>query len=433
MAKGTINKRSVDTLKPGPSDVFLWDDKLSGFGMKLTPSGARTYVYQYRMGGRGTPTRRWTIGRHGDLTPDNARTLAEKLSFKVHSGVDPIEEERERKQRASTMAFSAYVETFTEGYLKVPPPDGWGSSWPQAKRQLEMYVVPILGDKALPDISVTDLNQVFDPLRLQPALRKNVFAVVRKLFNWALKRRDIAINPVAQMDAPKGAKSRKRVLSPDELLAIWRASFNLEHPRGHYVRSLITTLQRRSEVARLAWSELSMPKALWDMPGERAKNGQEHLVPLSDIAVAQFEDLGWRARGLVFPSSTGRTAISNFSDIKEQLDRDLPAILQGLMDKRADELGEDRHTVVLRPWRLHDIRRTGTTQMQALGFPIEVTERVINHHEGGEAAGIRGVYNLYEYLPEKTLALKAWGAWLENLVSGSPPASNVVQIASARP
>src|SRR3546814_12508341 len=85
------------------------------------------------------------------------------------------------------------------------------------------------------------------------------------------------------------------------------------------------------------------------------------------------------------------------------------------------------------PWRLHDIRRTGTTNLQALGFPIEVGERVINHHQGGEASGIRAVYNLYEYLPEKTRALNAWGEFLGHLVKGGGSSSTVAPIAAARP
>ena len=83
------------------------------------------------------------------------------------------------------------------------------------------------------------------------------------------------------------------------------------------------------------------------------------------------------------------------------------------------------------PWRLHDLRRTGTTRMQRLGFPIEVTERVINHHQGGSAAGIRGIYNLYDYQDEKTRALQAWSDWLDQLVTGAKPASNVVPISAA--
>src|SRR3546814_1690326 len=103
-----------------------------------------------------------------------------------------------------------------------------------------------------------------------------------------------------------------------------------------------------------------------------------------------------------------------------------------LADEKADAAGEERHPVELMPWRLHDIRRTGTTNLQALGFPIEVGERVINHHQRGEASGIRAVYNLYEYLPEKTRALNAWGEFLGNLVKGGGSSANVVPIAAAR-
>ena len=427
MPTGTINKRSVDALKASDRDAFLWDEELSGFGLKVTPKGVKSYLFQYRMGGRGTPTRRYTIGRHGPLTPDRARQIARDLAFKVHQGIDPVEEERERQRLAATMGFASYVETFTEGYLKTE----WGDSWPQAKRQLEMHVVPVLGQKALSEITPSHINPVFDALRDRPALQRNVHAVLRKLFNWAEKRDDVSVSPMGKMDVPKGVKRRKRILSPDELLACWRASYSLTPPRGAFVRVLIATLQRRSEVAALPWAELSQTKAMWDLPDDRAKNGHEHLVPLNALAMAEFDGLGWKRRGVVFPSATGTTPISNFSDIKAELDRLMLPILQDLADERADRLGEDRHTTRLEPWRLHDIRRTGTTQMQALGFPIEVTERVINHHEGGEASGIRAVYNLYEYLPEKTRALESWGAWLEKLISGAEDAPNVVALKRA--
>ncbi len=104
-------------------------------------------------------------------------------------------------------------------------------------------------------------------------------------------------------------------------------------------------------------------------------------------------------------------------------------------DNFTQDLPEDQdetHEVILDPWRLHDLRRTGTTNMQRLRISIEVTERVINHHQGGEAAGVRGIYNLYEYQHEKTLALQAWADWLHNLVSGQVPGTNVVPLATAR-
>lgn len=171
---------------------------------------------------------------------------------------------------------------------------------------------------------------------------------------------------------------------------------------------------------------------MWLLRGERAKNDQDHLVPLSELAMVELDAIGWRRRGLVLPCSTGTTPVSNFSDMKAALDKAMKPILQTLADKRADADGEDRQQVELTPWRLHDLRRTGATNLQALGFPIEVSERVINHHQGGEAAGIRGVYNLYEYLPEKTRALAASSDRLRDLIAGDTPGSNVVPLAAAR-
>jgi hypothetical protein len=123
----------------------------------------------------------------------------------------------------------------------------------------------------------------------------------------------------------------------------------------------------------------------------------------------------------------GSTPISGFSKMKRKLDTLMLPILQKLADDRADTLDEQREIAFLKPWRLHDIRRTGTTQMQALGVPIEVTEKVINHRSG-ETAGIRGVYNLHAYSDEKRKALDAWGDFLTKLIKGAD-APNVIALA----
>ena len=428
MATGKITKRTVDALEPGAGDIFLWDEELRGFGLKLTHAGRRSYVYQYRLGGRGTKTKRWTIGTHGSpWTPATARAEAERLALLVGQGIDPVDAEKVRQREAQTLGFEAYLETFTEGYLKVE----WGPSWPQAKRQIEMHALPHLKTIALPALTKTDINTVFDKLQARPALARNVWAVLSKMLSWAARRGDLTANPMATMDPPTGAKARKRVLSPLELTALWHASAKLNDPFGPFVRLLLITLQRRAEVAGLAWKELSHNEKLWRLPGERTKNGLDHLVPLSTLAIAELDARGWKHRGFVF-STTGKTAISGFSRMKTQLDRHMAAELQRLVNERCDLAGDDRYEVKLEPWRLHDLRRTGTTRMQGLKVGIEITERVINHHQGGTTSGIKGIYNLWEYRDEKAEALEAWSDWLSQLVNDAKPASNVVQLAEAR-
>lgn len=101
--------------------------------------------------------------------------------------------------------------------------------------------------------------------------------------------------------------------------------------------------------------------------------------------------------------------------------------MQKMADERAEALGEKPQPVTLDRWTLHDIRRSGTTALQALGFPIEVTEKVINH-KSGEVSGIKKVYNLWSYEPEKRAALTKWGEYLERLVTKTDGA-NVITLA----
>jgi integrase len=178
---------------------------------------------------------------------------------------------------------------------------------------------------------------------------------------------------------------------------------------------------------------------MWRLDGARVKNEEDHLVPLSPLAVSVINGLAgapgdkgkfhWKRKGLLF-TTTGETPISGFGKLKAKLDRHMLPILQKMADDRADALGEPREMVFLKPWRFHDIRRTGTTQMQALGIPIEVTEKVINH-KSGETAGIRGVYNLHAYTDEKRAALQAWADYLERLIA-SAEKSNVVVLVERR-
>ena len=119
MTKGAITKRSVDAARAAEKDHFIWDggrDATPGFGLKVTPAGSKVYVYQYRLGRPGeadrTPAKRYTIGRHGELTPDQARRRARELAMMVALGVDPLaaeHAERDNKGRLERAAMEQAV------------------------------------------------------------------------------------------------------------------------------------------------------------------------------------------------------------------------------------------------------------------------------------------------------------------------------------
>jgi integrase len=400
MARGKITKRTVDALSAGATDQFIWDEALRGFGLKVTKAGSKTYFVQYRMGGRGAATKRVTIGGHGSpWTPETARREAGRLLSLVSQGVDPRELEKARQLAAVDLAFDAYVERYLRDFGRRH----WRpSTYPGVESNLRRFAVPVLRNKPLPDIERGDLTAIFDRIPAgKPALPRNVYAHVSKVFSWALERGDIDRSPFEGFKAPPAVASRERVLTDDELAQVWRASLQLSYPFGPIIRLLMLTGQRREEVTGLQWGELNRADAEWLMPGDRSKNGRAHTVPLSPLAVAEIESFAgpnWPRAGFVF-STTGTTRVSGHSRAKSRLDR----------------LIRESTGAELPPWRLHDLRRTLATGLQKLGVRFEVTEAVLNHVSGARS-GVAGVYQRHTWTQEKRAALDDWSAHLAKVV-----------------
>lgn len=422
MAKGRINKSSVDATKPGASEFLLWDDKLAGFGLKVTPTGVKTYLFQYRLGGRAGKTRRFTIGKHGKLTPDAARKEAERLAVLVSQGVDPQQQKQDNARKAVDLAFKGYAQTFVDDCLKVR----WKTSHKDGESLLRLYATPVLGTKPLHDITRADIRAVLQKAKGKVATSRNLFAVLRRLFRWAVSQGDIDVSPIAGMEPPPLPVKRDRVLSDQELKLAWNASAELGYPFGPLIRLLITTGQRVEEVSGLEWSELEKGKAMWTLPAERAKNSSASMVPLSTLAVAELNALakrskrkdGWPRTGFVF-STTGKTSVSGHSRAKRRLDREIAILAK-----------KEEDAINVAPWRFHDLRRTLATGMQRLGVRFEVTEAILNHVSGSKS-GVAGVYQLHDWGPEKKAALKAWSDHVESLLTAKDT-SNLVALAERR-
>jgi integrase len=405
MSNRSITLRTIDAIKPCPTgDVYTWDTYLRGFGVRVTPKGVKSYVLQYRVS--GGPSRRKTIGMHGSpWTIQTARKEAERLLMIVRQGIDPVEAQREAKRKEKALNFSAYCDMFVDLYLQPH----WPDTWPEAMRTLENVAKPRWGKRSLLSLKRADMVKLMDDYSDRPARKKYVHSLLRKLFNWAVDREDIQVSPLHGMKAPKAVASRRRVLGQEELVCLWLACERAGWPWGPYVRLLILTMQRRQEVAEMDWSEIDLEAATWILPAERAKNGEAHIVPLTGLAIDQLKALFPKAQGLVF-TTTGRTPVSGFSKAKTTLDNEMKKI----MAERQQARGGESVPIFVPEWRLHDIRRTGATNLQALGIPIEVTEAVLNHISGTRA-GVAGIYNRYKYEPEKRNALARWDLHLTSL------------------
>lgn len=167
MAKAPITKRTVDAAKPAAAEYVVWDDggkeTVKGFGLKVTPAGAKVYIYRYRIARPGaadqTPPRKYTIGKHGNLTPEQARTRAKALAAMVEQGIDPRQTEldaidakdtarRQAEEKAridSTLSFEKIAERWLEDYEIGHRP----RSHAQAKSAIDKHLVPALLGKPL--------------------------------------------------------------------------------------------------------------------------------------------------------------------------------------------------------------------------------------------------------------------------------------------
>ncbi|WP_338057603.1 tyrosine-type recombinase/integrase [Sphingomonas beigongshangi] len=454
VATGKITKRSVEAVPvppPGKRE-HLWDDTLKGFGVMVTDKGARSYLVQYRIGGRGAPSRRVTIGKHGSpWTAERARARAAELLEQVRRRDDPFDAaqakvaaEREAKARATAsavvterLAFSVFASRFVEKYAKV----NQARSWRETEGVINRDLVPRFGTTPLTEIEDADIVEVIDALAERgPSAALKGYKALRQIFAYAVdkERRHLpaAKNPMAGIKPPAKMGKRERTLTDTELRLVWMAAGGLGWPFGPLVRLLILTGQRRDEVGGMSWAEVDVDKRQWLLPGARSKNGLPNLVPLSDQTLTIIGDLpvikAVRGEGdkrpdprLVF-TTTGETPVSGFSKVKARLDDSM----LDLMRKEAAEAGADEQAIkrlAVEPWTLHDLRRTLATGCQRLGFPTEVTEAVINHVSGSRA-GIVGVYQTYRYEKEKRAALDAWSRHVTKAVVGKTAPNNVVAL-----
>src|SRR5215472_444455 len=324
-----LTKRLVDGCHPLPKDRFIFDSEVKGFGLKVTPKGRKVYILQYRMGGRASVTRRYTIGEHGALTPDQARVAAIKLRSQIHMGVDPQAEKKARAQQPEARSFAATAEGYLRHVAKTLRP----SSAKEWIRIIERDVKPVWGERAIESITRRDVREIVDAIAERGAeIQANrTLARLKSLFNWAIAQDIITASPAAGLKPAAKEVERDRVLSDDEIRWFWAACDRLGWPFGPLFKLLLLTAQRRDEVGTLEWSHLSADRLTWTMPRERSKNDCAHEVQLSPLAQSVIAALPAMCETLVF-TTNGVRPLSGFSNAKATLDR--------LMEsERREELG----------------------------------------------------------------------------------------------
>jgi len=216
---------------------------------------------------------------------------------------------------------------------------------------------------------------------------------------WAEDDGRIEESPFVRLKRFGKEESRDRALSNPEIRTVWQACAGMG-AYGLAVRFMLATGQRRSEVAGAEWTEFDIERKLWVLPRERTKANRAHEIPLSPIALSILDEARKSKAGQYVFSVHGSRPVSGWSGSKVRL-----GALAG---------------AELPAWRLHDLRRTTSTNLARLRVERLVISKILNHAEGG----VTKAYDRYAYLPEKRKALDAWGARLEAIVAGETVAED---------
>ena len=398
MPKIKLTKRIIDELQPMEKDQFYWDTGITGLAVKVTPKGKKTFLVQYRPGGRGTPTRKMYIGPYGEVTLHKAKTEAKRILGLRAEGRDPALEKQQAKRRAVSNKFEAIAKDFLAKHASQ------NRTVIETTRIIDKYVLPSWKTRSLHDLSRPDVIDLLDVIvdRGAPVMANRTLAVLRKLFNWSISRGLITSSPCNGIEAPHKEKSRDRVLNDEELVTIINTVKQMGGAFGLIIQMLILTAQRRNEVSEMTWDELDLDNSQWEIPSSRTKNEKPHTVHLSEQAAAVISDI--TGIGSFVFTSNGKTPFSGFSKSK----------------KRLDELSE------VKEWRLHDIRRTVVSRMAQLGIAPHIADKILNH-QSGTISGVAAVYQRHEFLEERKTALDAWGNYVQALMDGKDK-DNVVNI-----
>jgi integrase len=389
MGNQRITKRLVDGLKPRTVDYTVWDSDVRGFGVRVRTTGAKSYVLVYRSGsGRAAPLRRMTLSRAGDVTPEQARTLAEKYRGAIAHGADPAAAKAAERQ-ADTLSDFAMVFLADHVDAKRKP-----RTAEQYRDILERLVLPELGARKLGKVTVADVAKLHRRLGDHPYQANRMLAVVGSLYSFAAKRHVVPHggNPARGIEKyPE--EGRERFLSTEELTrlgdairegetaglpyAVDETKAKAKHARkvenrrtvidpfaAAAIRLLILTGARLGEILTLKWDHVDFERGMLLLPD--SKTGKKAIV-LNAPALDVLANLP-RVGSYVI---AGQAAGTEDERPRADLGRPWRAVA-----KRAG----------LKGVRIHDLRHTHASVGAGAGLGLPIIGKLLGHTQAATTA-----------------------------------------------
>jgi integrase len=346
-------KTDVDALEPIPNgDLYAWDSEFPGFGVKVSRSGRKTFVLQYRHAGR---SHRMTIAKLGELTISQARKSAIRLRAQIANGADPLQERRAQRQDPTVRELALrYLEDHSKAHKKQ-------SSYEGDQRNLRLHVLPKIGSYRVSDLTRRDLVELHREMRDTPIIANRTLAVLSKMFSLAALWGVREDNPAKGV--PKYRENRReRYLSEKELARLGKALRIAETQESEIasavpaIRLLLLTGCRKGEILDLQWDDVDFDRSLlWLRDSKTGARTVPMNAPAREVLVGLYENRisdGWVIEG-----------------------RHRGKKLKGLW-RAWDRI---RTTAALPNLRIHDLRHTHASVGARAGLSLPVIGALLGH------------------------------------------------------
>jgi len=346
-----LTKRVVESIVPNPEKrTYVWDTEVIGFGLRIQPTGRKTYFLQFRNQYR--TNRKIKIGMHGNITTERARDMAVQLMLRVNAGEDPSQESKDKRTKPS---IEELAHEYIELHAKI---NKRPKSYKEDKAMLENIILKNLGTLKVEEITSQDILRLHKNLKKIPYMANRVRALLSKMFTLAVQWGWRSTNPVLGVEKYQEQK-RNRWLADDELKRLMKVLKEYHNQSvANAIRLLILTGSRRSEVLTATWDQFDLIKGVWTKPAHTTKQKKMEHLPLSLQVVTLLKEMQAQAKGTyLFP---GRVQGKPLQEIKKAWNT---------IKKRAE----------LKDVRLHDLRHTHASHLVSSGLSLSIVGKLLGH------------------------------------------------------
>ena len=399
MPRLTLTPKGIGGLRvPVAGRVDYHDLLQDGLALRVTSHGARSWSVRYYIAGR---QERLTLGAYPDLSLADARARAKEARQDAADGKSRAVVKRDSR---TTKTFGDVAEDFIAKWAKPRK-----RTWRDDARRLRGPVLKPWRGRLITEIARRDVRELLASVgATKPVEANHLLALVRKVFNWAINEEHVTANPCAMMPKPGAEHARDRVLSDDEIRAVWSALSTLPAGVAAQYHLQLLTAARFGEVSAMRWADVDLAGAWWTVPASGSKNRLAHRVPLSKPALEILK--GQRA-------TVPADAAFVFAGHR---DNDVRAFaLYGGTAKRGGPKtlrGADGTPIAnIRP---HDLRRTAATRLSAAGVGRPTIKALLNHVD----PGVTAIYDRASHDVPKREALDKWAVMLAGILTPPAPA-----------